>query len=115
MEEMDLERKRQRKAAREAFKAKMAQTPSISWARKTKYSAAPKTSIAAGQTAAEKFQAFVISAPNNPRQETLNVSTQLGRDFNAYLMQKLTAAREAQERHERAHRKEEKRFMKKVL
>jgi len=42
-------------------------------------------------------------------------STQLGKDFNVFLVQRLTAAREAQERHEREKKREEKRFLKKLL
>ena len=90
----------------------MAQThPSVLWATKK----LRQSEAGASKAAEEKFQTFVLSAPNNPKQETLNVSTQFGRDFNKYLLQKLTAAKEAQERHARAQKKEEKRFMKKVL
>lgn len=42
-------------------------------------------------------------------------TTQLGKDFNVFLVQRLTAAKEAQERHERGKRREEKRFLKQLL
>ena len=39
----------------------------------------------------------------------------MGKDFNVFLMRRLTAAKEAQERHEREKRREERRFLKQVF
>jgi hypothetical protein len=42
-------------------------------------------------------------------------TTQLGRDFNVFLVRRLTAAKEAQERHELEKKREERRFLKRIL